>query len=165
MIFVPKKENCITWNETEDGIYILYFYDGNDTRELPIRFFWGRTPKLDKNNNVYYEMDYDPFYLSVEECMRNEVLNCSLHACSAKPQLRFNKIIDKWYCCCPSSAIGTKNNDEDEIKSNLIEKENISYENGYCDNAIEAILKWNETEAKCYADIARANIEIFRKTT
>ncbi len=163
MIFVPKKEECATWHETENGVYILYFYDGNDKREFPIQFFWGKTPKLDKNENIYYEMDYDPFYLSVKECMRDEVLNCPLNACSAKPQLRFNKIINKWFCCCPSSAICTKNDDQDEIDSKLIRKENISSDHKYCDNPIEAILKWNESVGKAFADMAASNIKKFEE--
>ena len=27
MIFIPKKEDCVTWNQVEDGtVYILYKY-------------------------------------------------------------------------------------------------------------------------------------------
>ena len=161
MIFIPEKENCITWNETEDGIYILYFVDGNDNRELPIQFIWSKTPKMNEKDEVYYEMDYDPFYLSVIECMRDEVLNCPLNACSAKPQLRYNKIINKWFCNCPSSAICTKNDDQDEINSNLINGD-LTEERGYCDSPIEAILKWNENCAKDYENIAKENLKEYK---
>ena len=54
MIFIPKKEDCVVWNETDEGIYILYFVDGNEKREIPIRFLWGKTTKMDKNNQVIY---------------------------------------------------------------------------------------------------------------
>ena len=160
MIFVPKKQDCITWNETDKGIYILYFQDGNEEREFPIRFFWDKTPKLDENNNIYCQMDYDPFYLSVEECMREEVLNCPLNACSAKPQLRYNKIINKWYCNCPSSALCTKNDDQDELKELLSLTKRFDYNHGFCNNPIEAILKWNESCAKSYLNIAKNNLNI-----
>ena len=135
MIFVPKKEDCLVWNETEDGIYILYFVDGNDKRELPIQFLWSKTPKMNEKDEVYYEMDYDPFYLTVEQCMHEMVLDCPLSACSGKPQLRYNKIIDKWYCNCPSSAICTKNNDEDELNEMLaIYQKQYDYENKQTDS-------------------------------
>ena len=163
MIWIPKKEDCITWNETEDGIYILYFYDGNDTRELPIHFFWGKTPKEDKNRNIYYEMDHDPFYLSVDECMRDRVLACPLNACSCLPQLRYNKIINKWFCNCASSAICTKNDDQSELDELLALTKEYDYEHGFCDNPIEAILKWNEGCAKDYENIAKENIKEFKK--
>ena len=152
MIFIPEKEKCTIWNETEDGIYIVYFVDGNDNRELPIEFLWSKTPKMN-------EMNYDPFYLSVIECMRDKVLNC--HSCSAKPQLRYNKIINKWFCNCPSSALCTKNDDQDEINSNLI-KGNLTEERGYCDSPIEAILKWNENCAKDYENIAKENLKEYK---
>lgn len=160
MIFVPKIEKCIVWNETEDGIYILYFVDGNDTREFPISFLWSKTPKECKNEkDIIYVMDYDPFYLHVESCMREEVLNCSLNACSAKPQLRYNKIINKWFCNCPSSAICTKD-DQDELKELLSITKKIDYNHGFCNNPIEAILKWNENCAKNYFEIAKNNLNI-----
>lgn len=163
MIWVPKKEDCITWNETENGIYILYFYDGNDEREFPISFFWGKTPKSTEDGGLTYEMDYDPFYIRVEECMRDEVLNCPMNACSAKPQLRFNKIINKWFCNCPSSAICTKNDDQDELDTMLSLDKYFDYEHGFCDNPIEAILKWNESVGEDFTNMARENIKIFNE--
>ena len=148
MIFIPKKEECASWNETKDGIYILYFVDNNKDKELSIEFLWSKCP----------ETNYDPFYLSVIECMNDVVLNCPLNACSSKPQLRYNKIINKWFCNCPSSAISTKNDDEDEIDSNLING-SLTAERGYCDNPIEAILRWNESCAKDYKSIVKANLK------
>lgn len=153
MIWIPKKEDCLIWNETEQGIYIFYCIDGNNTREFPIQFFW-------KKN---YDKEYDPFYLSVEECLRDEVLNCPLSNCSSKPQLRYNKIINKWFCCCPSSALSTKNDDQDEIDSKLIDLNKVSFNIGYYDNPIEAILKWNETVGEDFVNIARSNIKKFEK--
>ena len=162
MFWIPKREDCITWNETEDGTYILYFYDGNDEREFPIQFLWSKTPKLDENDNIYSEMDYDTFYLHVLECMREAVLPCPLNACSCMPQLRYNKIIDKWFCNCASAAICTKNDDQSELDNLLSLTKNFDYEHGFCDNPIEAILKWNESCAKDYESIAKENIKEFK---
>ena len=159
MIFVPKKEDCTSWNECDNGVYISYHYE----KKFPIIFLWGKTPKVNDNGDIIYTVDYDPFYLSIKECMNNEVLNCSSKACSAKPQLRYNKIIDKWFCNCPSSALCTKNNDQDEIDSGLIDINHINIENGYCDNPIEAILMWNKLFAQSYIDIANGNIKIFNE--
>lgn len=163
MIFVPKKEDCAIWNETDKGVFIFYCVDGNEEMELPIEFFWGKTPKLNENEETVYEMDYDPFYLSVETCMRENVLECSLLACGAKPQLRYNKIIDKWFCCCPSSAICTKNNDQSEMDELLSTQKFFDYEHGFCNNPIEAILKWNEICANDYVHIAKSCIEKYKE--
>lgn len=163
MIWIPKKEECSVWHETENGVYILYFVDGDDNRELPIRFLWEKTPKMNEKDEVYYEMDYDPFYISVIECMNDEVLNCPLNACSAKPQLRYNKIINKWYCNCPSSAICTKNDDQEELNEMLSLTKEYTEENGFCDSPIEAILKWNENCAKDYENIALGNLKRYKE--
>lgn len=163
MIFVPKKEECIVWNETDDGIYILYFVDGNEKRELPIRFLWEKTPELDEHEQVTRINDYDPFYLSVVECMNDQVLDCPLNACSAKPQLRYNKIIDKWYCNCPSGAICTKNNDQSELDELLSLDKEYDEKHGFCNSPIEAILKWNENCAESYKEIAAGNMKKYRQ--
>ena len=161
MIFIPKKEDCAVWNETGDEIYILYFVDGNESGEFSIEFHWSKTPKSNEEDEIYYEMDYDPFYLSVEGCMNSEVLNCSV--CSSKPQLRYNKIIDKWYCNCPSSALCTKNDDQEELNELLSLTKEYTEKAGFCDSPIEAILKWNENCAVFYKEIAKSNLKTYRK--
>lgn len=163
MIFIPKKEDCVVWNETDEGIYILYFVDGNERMEMPIRFFWGKTPKVGKNNQTIYTKDYDPFYISVIECMNDEVLNCPLNACSAKPQLRYNKIIDKWYCNCPSGAICTKNDDQSELDELLSLDKVYDKKHGFCNNPVEAILKWNENCAISFRELAKSNMKKYRE--
>lgn len=162
MIFIPKKECCLVWNETEDGIHIIYYIDGNNTREFGIKFLWSKSPKMNEKNEVYYEMDFDPFYISVIKCMNDEVLNCPLNACSAKPQLRYNKIINKWYCNCPSSALCTKNDDQDELDEMFSLTKEFTEKRGFCDSPIEAILKWNENCAKDYENIAKGNLKEYK---
>lgn len=161
MIFVPNKDDCIVWNETENGIYISYCYNKQD---FLIRFHWGLTPHLQKDQSIKYIMDYDPFYLTVEQCMHEMVLDCPLSSCSGKPQLRYNKIIDKWYCNCPSSAICTKNNDEDELNEMLaIYQKQYDYKHGFCNNPIEAILKWNISCAESYKENAKHAIKEYKQ--
>lgn len=163
MIFIPKKEDCLVWTETDDGIYILYYIDGNENKEFGIQFLWSKTPKLNEKDEIYYEMDYDPFYISVIECMNDKVLKCSLNACAAYPQLRYNKIINKWFCNCPSSALCTKNNDQDELNEMFHLTKEFVEKNGFCDSPIEAILKWNESCAKDYENIAKENLKRFKE--
>ena len=124
--------DCDIWKETDEGIHILYFADTK--KEIPIRFFWDKTPKMNENNEVVYTNKYDSFYISVIECMNEEVLNCPLSACSAKPQLRYNVIIDKWFCNCPSGALCTKDNDQSELNELLALEKKYDEEHGFCNN-------------------------------
>ena len=139
MIFVPEKENSIVWNETDVGIFIFYQYKELGT----ISFKWGKSPETS---------DYsDPFYIEVTEVNNEPVLACSLNACSCQPQLRYNDIIKKWYCNCSSSAICTKNEDQDEIDELLFwAKGEYTEEKGFFDDPIGAILCWNVQTAEDY---------------
>lgn len=161
MIFIPHKMDCDIWKETDEGIHILYFADTK--KEIPIRFFWDRTPKMNENNEVVYTNKYDSFYISVIECMNEEVLNCPLSACSAKPQLRYNVIIDKWFCNCPSGALCTKDNDQSELDELLVLEKKYDEEHGFCNNPIEAILKWNEICAINLRKIAQRNMKKYKE--
>lgn len=138
MIFIPEKEKCALWNELEDLRFIIYDYDKN----TKIMFKWYK-----------HENKYDPFYLEVYaiQVVKNtfdttylKSLECN--CCEAQPQLRYNDIIKKWYCICPSSMICTKNTDEDELK--LWENNILDEEHGYYDNPIKAIFHWNKIIAE-----------------
>ena len=148
MIFVPEPIDCITYNRfDENQIYIVYAYKGN--QDYLIEFNWHKFK--DKN-------EFDPFYLEVDECMHTKVLRCSYAGCNCLPQLRYNNIIDKWYCNCASSALGTKNTDESELETLLKDKE-YSKKNGFCNNPIEAILRWNIEMAESYKYAAKNAIK------
>ena len=159
MIWVPKKEECIVWTEMDDGVHIIYSFDKKNKKEFQVQFVWMKAPRIDGNWQVHHEMNYDPYYLLVQECMGEHVLMCSLIPCSSHPQLRYNKIINKWFCCCPSSAAGTKNDDQDEIDTKLVNLDHIDQRHGYCDNPIEAILRWNESCAEDYLIIAHKKLD------
>ena len=111
-----------------------------------------------------YEQKFDPDYLVVKGCMQEPVLKCSLNACNSYPQLRYNKIINKWYCVCSSSTICTKNTDEDELKTILKKYEDNGYDyNKFAKNPIEAIFLWNKNVANDYNEIAKEKIKIIKK--
>ena len=144
MIFVPEKKSCTIWKDCGD--YINIYYKVNPTPECnnAIDFKWWKQNGKAEN----------PFYLEVTEVLEHLVLPCSLDACRCQPQLRYNDIIKKWYCCCASSALGTDNDDEDELQTMLRGKE-FTDENGFCDDPILAILRWNihrAEEFKYYAE-------------
>lgn len=145
MIFIPKEK--VERERRENGEELLVW---NYSEEYIISFLWRRTPKININTDmVELVADKDPFYLEVVALNYNPVMRCSSIACNANPHLRYNKIIDKWYCNCPSSAICTENNDKSEIEE-LLTFSNGEYtkENGFYDNPIEAILMWNITMSK-----------------
>ena len=111
-----------------------------------------------------YEQKFDPDYLIVKGCMQEPVLKCSLNACNSYPQLRYNKIINKWYCVCSSSTICTKNTDEDELETILKKYEDNGYDdNKFAKNPIEAIFLWNKNVANDYNEIAKEKIKIIKK--
>ena len=167
MIFIPKKEDCVTWNQVDDGtVYILYKYFEDYENVILIQFVWYPQPVFDNELDevTKYEQKFDPDYLVVKGCMQEPVLKCSLNACNSYPQLRYNKIINKWYCVCSSSTICTKNTDEDELETILKKYE----DNGYDDNKkkknpIEAIFLWNKNVANDYNEIAKEKIKIIKK--
>ena len=142
MIFVPEKEKCSLWNdELEDRIFIIYDYDKNSK----IMFNWYKNKKG----------EYEPFYLEIYamqlafeegfETMYLQMLTCLEPACQALHQLRYNDVVKKWYCCCPSSMICTKNDDEDELK--LFQNMSMNEENGFFDDPVNAIIHWNKDTA------------------
>lgn len=139
MIFVPEKKNCTVWRDCGDYVYIYYKVNPTPESNNAIDFKWWK-----KDNDIK-----DPYYLEVQEVLEHFVLPCSLDACRCQPQLRYNDIIKKWYCNCTSSALGTKNDDEDELKTMLRGKE-FTEENGFCDDPISAILRWNLARAEDY---------------
>ena len=131
MIFVPQKEKCSLWNQSDNDIFIVYNY--NDA--IKICFYWKK-----------YKGKFEPFSLEIKsieiESIKLNIFNCTQPSCQAYPQLRYNDIMKKWYVCCPSSMICTKDNDESEIELfkciELIEK------NGFYDDPINAILHWQK---------------------
>jgi len=142
MIFVPKKEDCLVWNDCGD--YLNIYYRPNKDSDESIDFKWW------KKDNKYE----DPNYLEVSEVNNCLVLPCSLDACRCNPQLRYNKIIDKWYCNCTSSALGTKNDDQDEIDTLLqYAKGEYTEEKGFFDNPYHAIMFWNIGQAEDFKRI------------
>ena len=168
MIFIPKKEDCVTWNQVEDGtVYILYKYFEDYKNVILIQFIWYPQPVFDNELDkiTKYEQKFDPNYLVVKGCMNEPVLKCPLNACNQYPQLRYNKLINLWYCICSSSSICTENTDEDELETFLKKYE----DNGYCDhdgfaeNPIEAIFLWNKNVANDYNKIAKDKLKTIKK--
>ena len=168
MIFIPKKEDCVTWNQVEDGtVYILYKYFEDYKNVILIQFIWYPQPVFDNELDkiTKYEQKFDPNYLAVKGCMNEPVLKCPLNACNQYPQLRYNKLINLWYCICSSSSICTENTDEDELETFLKKYE----DNGYCDhdgfaeNPIEAIFLWNKNVANDYNKIAKDKLKTIKK--
>lgn len=143
MIFVPTKEVCALWNEMENLIFIILDYDKN----TKIMFKWH---KNDKGEYDPFNLEVDSFQIAADEyqTMYLQMLTCQEPACQALPQLRYNDIIKKWYCCCPSSMICTKNDDEDELKLFQDMNMQINEENGFFDNPRDAIIYWNQDRAK-----------------
>lgn len=168
MIFIPKKEDCVTWNQVDDGtVYILYKYFEDHENVILIQFVWYPQPVFDNELDevTKYEQKFDPDYLVVKGCMQEPVLKCSLNACNSYPQLRYNKIINKWYCVCSSSTICTKNTDEDELETILKKYEDNGYDDDdkFAKNPIEAIFLWNKNVANDYNEIAKEKIKIIKK--
>jgi len=146
MIFVPKKEECITWNELDDYIYINWRYYPTDESNNMISFKWYKSSQTKDFS--------DPFCIEVVRVLNQYVLPCSLNACECQPQLRYNNIIKKWFCNCASSAVCTKNDDQDEIDELLgYAKGEYTEEKGFFDNPIKAILYWNVNTAEDYIKI------------
>lgn len=141
MIFVPEKKSCPVWNDCGDYINIFYRPDDSDDS---ITFKWWK-----KDNKAE-----DPYNLEVYNVNSQFVLPCALNACNCNPQLRFNKIINKWYCNCSSSALGTKNDDKDELKTLLEWAKGVyNEEKGFCDTPYRAIMCWNVFTAEDYRRI------------
>ena len=149
MIYIPKNEKDIFVQQTdcENYIYIGCQYHPNYESTNWISFEWHKS---------YQKNDFsDPFDLQVVRVLDQIVLPCSLNACECQPQLRYNNIIKKWFCNCASSAICTKNDDQDEINELLKwAKGEYTEEKGFCDDPISAILYWNLTMAESYKKIA-----------
>lgn len=155
MIFIPEKNVSKNINEY-DSDFLFWEYD----KDFKIMFEWGRTPEYnEKSEEISYIKNYDPFYLRVLMINQEEMMQCPLNACKAYPQLRYNKIIDKWYCNCPSSALCTKNDDQDELDNLLKGIKEFDEEHGFYSNPIEAIIKWNLSTCE---DIKETN-EMFLK--
>ena len=146
MIYVPNKEECVTWNNCGDYIYINWRYHPTDESNNMISFKWYKSPTTHDFS--------DSFYLCVVGVLNQYVLSCSLNACECNPQLRYNNIIKKWYCNCMSSAICTENDDEDEINELIsFAKGEYTEKNGFFDDPIKAILNWNINMAENYKKI------------
>lgn len=168
MIFIPKKEDCVTWNQVEDGtVYILYKYFEDYKNVILIQFIWYPQPVFDNASDkiTKYEQKFDPNYLVVKGCMNEHVLKCPLNACNQHPQLRYNKLINLWYCTCSSSTVCTKNTDEDEMETflKIYEDNGYSDKNGFAENPIEAIFLWNKNVANDYIETAKDKLKIIRK--
>lgn len=168
MIFIPT-ENIRIVDKDEGGQWIFWNYIEKYDYLAIIGFNWEKSPierSKDSDSNEYdWIFNKDSFYLTVESILNEPVLPCSLNACGCQPQLRFNKIINKWYCNCQSSAICTKNNDESEIDTLIkfsVNNNMINKKNGFCDNPIEAVLMWNILMAKSYNNIAKDHLKKFK---
>ena len=155
MIFVPLKKDCQIWEKSDEAIHIFYFWKKED--KYPIIFKWLKTPKHNKlDNSIYYEYDGDPFYLEVNMYCGELVLPCALSSCGCYPHLRYNKIINKWFCCCPSSALCTKNDDEYELNTMFFNRKGkyFTEKNGFCDDPIKAIARWNISNSNSIINIS-----------
>lgn len=126
-------EKIVNENESD---YINWSY--ND--EFIITFRWDRTPKINDEDEIIYVKDNDPFYFHVYSVNGLLIYPCAF--CNDDPQLRYNKIIDKWYVNCSAEALCTENNDGDELKT-LIENRIYDEEHGFFENPVKAILNWN----------------------
>ena len=151
MIYIPKEN--IERVENEDGSDFIFWYYKED---VAVVFEWSRTPKS-QNDEIIYVKDNDPFYLNVITIGRENVQHCSEAACQAFPQLRYNSILNKWFCTCPSSMLCTGNTDLDEVKSvdimKLRRNRQIDEEHGFFDDPIKAILFWNINSLKSSLEI------------
>ena len=154
MIFVPEKEKCLIWNDKlEDEIFMIYQFNDN----VKINFRWYK-----------YQNDvYDPFYLGLEEiCIQKStfenivmpIFKCLEPACEASPQLRYNRIIKKWFVTCPSSMICTKDNDQDELE--LFKNKKFTEDEGFYSNPVLAILAWNNNIATWIVENCKKLIEV-----
>lgn len=66
--------------------------------------------------------------------------------------MRYNAIIDKWFCTCASSAICTKNNDKDEIEGDMLKHLNGDYSE-LSNTPFEAIIQWNLNVSRTIKEI------------
>lgn len=143
MLFVPKRQDCRLWNDKlQDQIYIIY-----DFKQGDIHF------KLQK----FYPLQW--FNAQIVECCKIDVQVCSLNVCSCSPQLRYNDIIKKWYCCCPSSALAVKQNDDKSELETMFFNTEITKQNGFADNAVEAVMLWNIKMCKNIIDQCNTKIK------
>lgn len=134
MIYIPNN-NVNHIKNTDSFDILIWIYDNHQ-----IIFKWCRSPKYNKqNDSISYIKDYDPFYLNISKLDNIDIHQCE---CSCFPQLRYNDIIKKFYCNCSSSAICTKNNDEDELKELLQFVKDYNELNGFFNNPIDAITFW-----------------------
>ena len=157
MIFIPTKDIDLIEREYDSDILHWYY-----NKNYIITFQWRRTPKYNQETQeITYIKDKDPFYLRLKEINGEEILKCSLNACQCSPQLRYNKIINKWYCNCPSSAICTKDNDQDELDEMLFLIKEYTKEKGFYDNPIEAIINWNFSQIKTLEQINKTLLNEF----
>lgn len=148
MIFVPEKEKCILWNDSNEYKKIFIQYKPDLDENTIITFEWSRTPKYNsKTGKLSYSRKYDPFYLgivSIETTDRKDnkivipVPRCLEPACEAVPQLRYNSIYKKYFVCCPSSMLGTKNDCQNEINTYL----NKEITNTLFNHPTLAIIDW-----------------------
>lgn len=165
MIFIPT-ENVVKRNNGKGGLYLIWTYQQTYDQNYIITFEWTKTPIYNKKmDDVKYKFDHDPFYLHVDTICYQDILPCSFAPCKCKPQLRYNKIIDKWFCNCASSAITTKNDDQSELEELLcFDYEKNSFDKPeYCNNPVEAIFQWNISMADSYKKINEEYLEKFKK--
>jgi hypothetical protein len=158
MIFVPKKENAILWNDNlKDIIFIIYPI--NDNVKLHIEWL--------KINNKFetYSINIKEISIKIDEYNWDNIiiLNCNFVGCQCSPELRYNKIINKWFCFCSSSMICTKDDENDELEYPIIEKciknNTLNEENGFFDNPIDALLYWNKQRALEIIDFSDTNMK------
>lgn len=144
MIWIPPKDKCEIWNETENGRFILFFLD-KEEKKYPIEFFWHKPS---------FSESYDPFYLFVRSFCNEFVQHCNMINCGDQsyPQLRYNAIIDKWFCTCASSAICTENNDKDEIEGDMLKHLKGDYSE-LSNTPFEAIIQWNLNVSRTIKEI------------
>lgn len=153
MIFVPTKNVREKW-DIKDGEaeYIIWTY--NEFVEIHYIHY-----KKDEFNSYVSEIhtekedDYNSKFLCTWH--RFKLLNCPEICCQAEPQLRYNAIINKYYCICPSSMICTKNDDKDEIRYFKEMKIKFTQKNGFSSDPLKAICLWQRSMAKSYEYMAK----------
>ena len=155
MIFIPPEDQIEIMNKTDEFEMIKWMYNDN-----MILFEWTNEPQSHKK--------HIPFYLHPIQIGRENVLTCPESACQCYPQLRYNKIIDKWFCNCTSSAICTKDDDDQDELDELcvFDKRRNSFDeqHGYCNDPIKAILLWNITVANALLNLNQKQLDVYDKT-
>ena len=144
MIFIPTKNIRTKWDiEKGKSEYIIWTY--NDFVEIHFINY------INEVFNSYVKEIHTVEDDGLSTGVRFEILKCPELACQAEPQLRYNTIIKKYFCECPSSMLSIKNTDESEMtyfKEQKIKK--FIEKNGFYNDPLKAILGWQKSIANCH---------------